>query len=42
MEEFLMVQKNHSSKDSSSGLKKKDKTRKPQDEGDQREDKPKD
>ena len=42
MEEFLMLQKKHSSKDSSSGPKKKDKKRKCQVEGDQREDKPKD
>jgi hypothetical protein len=42
MEELLMLQKKHSSKDSSSGLKKKDQKRKGQEEGDQREDKPKD
>jgi hypothetical protein len=41
MEEFLMLQKKHSSKDSSSGLEKKHNKRKRQ-EGDQREDTPKD
>jgi len=42
MKEYLMLQKKQSWKDNSSGLKKKDKKRKRQDEGDQREDKPKD
>jgi hypothetical protein len=42
MEELLMLQKKHSLKDSSSGLKKKDNKRKRQEEGDQKEDKPKD
>jgi len=42
MEEFPMVQKKHSSKDTSSSLKKKDNKRKHEEEGDQREDKPKD
>jgi hypothetical protein len=42
MEEFLMLQKKDSSKDSSSSLKKTRKMRKHQEEGDQREDKPKD
>jgi len=42
MEEFLVSQKKHSSKDGSASFKKKDKKRKRQEEGDQREDKPKD
>jgi len=42
MEEFLMLQKTYSSKDSSSSAKKKNKKRKHPEEGDQSEDKPKD
>jgi hypothetical protein len=37
-----MLPKKHSSKDSSTGLRKKDKKRQHQEEGDQREGKPKD
>jgi hypothetical protein len=42
MEEFLMLQKKHSLRDSSSSPKKEDEKRKCQAEGDHREDKPKD
>jgi len=42
MEEYLMLQKKQSLKDNSSSFKIKDKKKKRHDEGDQREDKPKD
>jgi len=42
MEEYLMLQKKHSLKDSSASLQKQDRKRKHQEEGDPREDKPKD